>query len=158
MCKHKRSIKGLKFGDCQNSINYAISTRVIVNDVPSLECLNKFSTSINLQNSMQYDVLLESITESVYQDEDDKNNTDKITEANKVDIDSPANSQHTNALPNSTSETSLENRSDEDVDDNRDQDDSVCINRSGRVSKPYEYSKHFPETGHTQISTTEIRW
>ena len=44
------------------------------------------------------------------------------------------------------------------MDDNSDQDDSVCVTRSGKASKPHNYSKHFPETSHTQKGTIDGRW
>ena len=44
------------------------------------------------------------------------------------------------------------------MDDDSNQDDSACIIRSGRASKPHDYSNHFPEMDHAQTGTTEGRW
>ena len=55
-------------------------------------------------------------------------------------------------------EKSVENIVEEDVDDNSDQDDSECIDSSGRASKSCDYSKHLLETSHSHTGTAEGRW
>ena len=106
---------------------------------------------------MQHDVLLESIAETVQQDEDSNDNTDKIAEADEVEIDSPAIILDINLEPNSMAETSVEDISDEDVDDNINQDDSAHVARYVKVSKPCDYSNHLIEMAHAQKGTTEGR-
>ena len=107
---------------------------------------------------MQHDILLESIAETVHQDEDSNDSTDEMAEADEVDMHSPASSIDKNVETNSIAKRSMENRDDEYVDDNSDYDDSTGINKSRRVSKPCGYSKDFPETAHTQTDTTEGQW
>ena len=36
--------------------------------------------------------------------------------------------------------------------DESDDDEPHCRTRSGRISKPYDYSKHFPEIPHVQMT------
>ena len=88
MCKQQKSIKALKFGDHQNSINDAISTGVVVDDWPSLEYLNNVPSSNALQNSMQHDSLLDAIVEeeTVHPCEDANHVPDEIIEDDEVEI------------------------------------------------------------------------
>ena len=80
-----------------------------------------------------------------------------MDKADEVDIDSPVNSVDINIEPNSIAETSVENRADKNMNDYSDQDYSACITSSGRLSKPYDYSKYFLETTHSQERTIEGR-
>ena len=94
MCKQKKSIKGLKFGCLQNFINDVISTGVIVDDSPSIECLNDVPNSSTPQNAMQYNFLLDPISEEVTMnyDKDDNDSPGEMSEADEVGIYSPAKS------------------------------------------------------------------
>ena len=91
MCKQKKSIKGLKFGCLQNFINDVISTGVIVDDSPSIECLNDVPNSSTPQNAMQYNFLLDPIAEeeTMHYDKDANDSPGEISEADEVKMDSP---------------------------------------------------------------------
>ena len=91
MWKKQKDIKGLKFGYRQNSINYAISTGVT-------DYFSKFDFLDNVlnfkipQNSMQYDVVVESdeeaesTAETEHQDDDSNVGDYEIAEADEGDI------------------------------------------------------------------------
>ena len=157
MCKQQKVVKGLKFGNIQNSINDVIRTGVI--DVTSVEHLNNVPDSKNPQNDMKHDMLLESTEETVHQDEDDNESSDDISEADKVETCSPVKNIDMSLEPepekNSMAKMSVKNRADEDAHDHSDQDDSACITRSGRARNSHNYSKHFLDTAHIQTFTTD---
>ena len=86
MCNQKKSIKGLKFGYLQNFINDVISTGVIVDDAPRIECLNNVPNSSTPQNTMQHNFLLDPIAEeeTMHYNKDANDSPGKISEADEV--------------------------------------------------------------------------
>ena len=59
---------------------------------------------------------------------------------------------------NHVTEISVENRANEDVDNQKGGDNPRRVTRLGRVTKPHDFAKHFPETAHTKFGATEGRW
>ena len=177
MVKRQKSVKGLKFGDRQNSINAAISTGVY--DGPDPSHLHNIPNQYAPTNAMQHDNLIEDDED---QPSTDQNETDvpiddadvpidEVSEADMTDNgedDDGANVDEADLNEN----IAVENRADEVVGETMDDDSSdesvndveadivgkYQITRSGRVSKPYDYKRYFLGAAHAQHHDSEGYW
>ena len=161
ICKKEKALKGLKFSDrSKNTFNDSFRTGVHVE--PDVEQLNNLPTQHeivvedeNVSNDTNSEPVIEEVTVEVEDEVQESNNQAEGDEHEGAE--SGNSDEENNAEPGNSDEennVAVENRSDEmqlqDADES-DDDEPYCRTRSGRISKPYDYSKHFPETAHVQM-------
>ena len=92
----------------------------------------------------------------VNDDDDDNANVDGIANGANQVIEN--NEEAEEGADQSVPAISLENSTDEFIQPDQTTEEEVCRTRSGRISKPYYFSRHFLETAHYQDAEEKVKW
>ena len=161
MAKKQKAVKGLKFGDHQNIIDHLISTVV---DHDSAWYENQGTG--HADKVIQHDIEIEEAgnnndpgeSEDANSVEDPKKTAEEATVGDTAHDEHDADNESYEGDNNDKSsqdnnEILVENQSEEIAPPGaKDDEIGITVTRSGRVSRPYDYEKHFPETAHYQDS------
>ena len=164
ICRRQKAVREMKFGECQNQLNDLISTGVdYISSSPSGR-IHNVQSEIAFENSDNDYISVEAADDNNNNNEDEHNEIERKKELDIEELDVEAeeiDESSDNDYEGSTDDERSEITENKAVADRADEYvppevENVTRTRSGGISRPCDYAKHFLETAHFQSNLKGI--